>query len=69
MTILDLLNSIGVVVARCAKRLESQFVCQPGVKELGCKDRTTYEVTGMSPQSSTFPQKLNGLSAKGLNLD
>jgi len=31
--------------------------------------RTTYEVTGMSPQSRTFPQKLNGFSAKGLNFD
>ena len=30
--------------------------------------KATHEVTGISPQSITFPQKLNGFPARGLVL-
>jgi len=54
--VFDLLKGVVVVVAGVSLSL--------GTGLLG-RD-SPYEVTGMSPQSMTLPQKLNGLDCMGL---
>ena len=63
MSVFDLLKSVCVVVAGGTPKLVLVLsTCRPATW-------ATYEVTGMSPQSTTFPQKLKGFSAKGLEFD
>lgn len=60
MAVLDLLEGIGVVIPAIPSRLvfcEEWMVCGIG---------WTHDVTGISPQSITLPQKLKGLVSCGL---
>jgi hypothetical protein len=56
VSVFDLLEGIVVVVSGVCKRKSPTLGKGPG----------TYEVTGISPQSMTLPQKLNGLDFIGL---
>jgi hypothetical protein len=55
VAVLDLLEGIGVVVTKASSGRWILWV-----------EGVAHEVTGMSPQSMTFPQKLNGLDFMGL---
>ncbi len=58
MSIFNLLDRVGVVVS---------LECRVLVGELMAEGKSdSYEVTGISPQSITLPQKLKGFAAMGL---
>jgi hypothetical protein len=57
VALLDLLERIGVVVPA--------NISAPNLKIPETICRFTYEVTGMSPQSITLAQELNGFAASG----
>jgi hypothetical protein len=57
VSLLDLVESEGVVVPRVA----GSAALEPGIGT----SRGTYEVTGMSPQSRTLAQLLNGFVSSG----
>lgn len=57
VAVFDLLDGVGVVIAG------GGVVRKEIRRRIGVG---TYEVTGMSPQSRTLPQKLKGFSARGL---
>ncbi len=56
MSFLDLVDGVGVIVSATTVRTAAPTTTIDG---------RAYEVTGMSPQSSTFAQLSNGFASRG----